>query len=242
MSSAENKCFLYSYTTTYDIEGRLAETEGGFLHPYEPKTESKGRTVYTYDDKGTSYETNDKDGLVLSMSLTIVDSSGRPQEYSHNLNGAVINRTTHRCDDFGNTIETIVYLIGGTEIYIKVLYTYETEGNGKVQNVIGYTSEGSMKYKTRTRYDKKGHVFDEVSSIVDPPMYERRTYFHNENGQEQERVVYDLAGSILTREVSVYDYDSLGNWTKKTTQKLVGKGGHLIPESTSMTERVITYY
>ena len=73
-------------------------------------------------------------------------------------------------------------------------------------------------------------------------MCERRTYFHNENGQEQERVVYDLAGSILTREVSVYGYDSLGNWTKKTTQKLVGKGGHLIPESTSMTERVITYY
>ena len=244
MSSVQDKCFLFSHTKTYDIQGKLAETEVAFPHPCEPDTEEfKGRTVYTYDEKGTSYGTNYKDGRVVSTSAAMFDSNGRPTEYvTYNPQGSVQFRSTHHYDDLGNTIETIIYLIGGTEIYTRSLFTYQTDGNGKVQNVIGYSSDGSMKYKTRTRYDNKGHILEEVFSKVDPLIYERRTYLYNENGQEHEKVVYDLAGSILTREVSAYDYDFLGNWTKKTTQRLVTKDGHLVPESAAIVERVISYY
>ena len=50
-----------------------------------------------------------------------------------------------------------------------------------------------MKYKTRAKYDKKGYMLEEVSTKVDSPIYERRIYVYNENGQEQKKVVYDFA-------------------------------------------------
>jgi hypothetical protein len=230
-------------TNIYDVQGRLTETEVAFPHPCEPNTGFKGRTLYTYDDKGTSHETSYKDGQVVSTRLTIFDSNGRPTEYSaQNPQGAVTFRSTHRYDDLGNKIETIIYLIGGTDIYSRVLFTYEADGKGKVENAISYGLDGSMQSKTRTIYDSKGRMLEEVFSKTDAPIVEKRTYFYNENGQEQEKVTYDSAGSILTRALSAYEYDPLGNWTKKTTHNLVSKDGTLIPESTSITDRVISYY
>ena len=54
MRIVEEKCFLFSITNTYDFQGRVVETEVVFPDPCEPNTEFKGRTFYTYDDKGAT--------------------------------------------------------------------------------------------------------------------------------------------------------------------------------------------
>lgn len=233
---------LFSVTRTYNIQGRLAEMEFSLSRPSDSHADIKRRTVYTYGDKGQIVGTGYKDGNVSSTSLSIRDANGRPTEFSiYNPEGVLTFKTVQRYDDRGNKTETIIYKIGGT-IAFRSLYTYDIDVNGKVENVISYRSDGSLDYKARTRYDNKGHMLEEVFSRADATTDERRTYIYNENGQEEEKVVYNSDGSIRITEVSAYQYDSVGNWTKRTTQKLVSKEGKLIPESTATVERIITYY
>lgn len=233
---------IFSLTRTYDIQGRLAEMEFSLSTPSDSHTDIRGRTVYTYGEKGKIFGTGYKDGNVSSTSLSIRDANGRPTEFLiHNPQGVLTFKAVHRYDDRGNKTETIIYKSGGT-IAFRSLYTYDTDANGKVENVISYRSDGSVDYKARTRYDNKGHMLEEVFSRADATTDERRTYIYNENGQEQEKVVYNSEESIRTREASAYEYDSVGNWIKRTTQKLVSKEGKLIPELPAIVERVISYY
>ena len=238
----DNGSALFSVTRTYDVQGRLSEMESVLSIPGDSHTELKRRTVYISQGNMKKYGTSYKDGTVTSTSVSICDVDGRPTEFSiYNPEGVITFKTVQRYDDGGNKTETIIYKYGGT-IAFRELWTYHTDANGKAENVISYRSDGSVDYKATTKYDNNGHKLEQVVFRADAITDKRTTYIYNEKGQEKEEVNYNSEGSILTRAVSAYEYDSIGNWTKKTTQRLVIKDGKWIPESTEFVERVISYY
>ena len=52
----------------------------------------------------------------------------------------------------------------------------------------------------------------------------------------------DQSGTLLSKEIYTYEFDTFGNWTKMTTSIAVIEGGKINFEPTEVTYRTITYY
>jgi hypothetical protein len=64
----------------------------------------------------------------------------------------------------------------------------------------------------------------------------------DDKGTEVEQTFFEPDGSIRTKESYKYEFDSKGNWTKRTTSKVVTKAGRQQLEPFSVHYRTIAYY
>ncbi len=114
----------------------------------------------------------------------------------------------------------------------------------KLSNAAGKTVEDSKRTVLETaEYDLKGsktqnHYFP----IEGTTLTGREVYKYDEKGNISEMTLVNADGSLVSKEVYKYEYDSIGNWVKMTTSVAVVENGKIGFEPSEMTYRTIFYY
>ncbi|MDX6575021.1 MAG: periplasmic protein TonB [Blastocatellia bacterium] len=114
----------------------------------------------------------------------------------------------------------------------------------KVSALAGKTVEDSKHVLLETaEYDLKGaKTQNQYFPIEGATLTGRESYKYDEKGNISEMTLVNAEGSLVSKEVYKYDYDSVGNWVKMTTAVAVVENGRVGFEPTETTYRTIFYY
>jgi len=92
-------------------------------------------------------------------------------------------------------------------------------------------------------YDLKGaKTVNQYFPVAGSTPTGREVYKYDDKGNISEMTLTAADGSLISKEVYKYEYDSLGNWTKMTTSVAVVENGSISFEPTEVTYRTISYY
>jgi hypothetical protein len=122
------------------------------------------------------------------------------------------NKFTFKYDDQNRLIEKAWFLSNG-EPTIKYVYKYSANQR---ENLV-YTETGSLNQRSIAILDEKGNEVE-------------RTHFKTQDGSIESKYSY------------AYEFDSKGNWTKRTVSKWVTKDGKSFYEPSYVDYRTIIYY
>lgn len=113
----------------------------------------------------------------------------------------------------------------------------------KVSNKTGKAIEAPRLVLETVAYDVNGtkteNAYYPISSAT---LTGKEVYKYDDKGNISEMVLLNTDGTLLSKEVYTYEFDSNGNWTKMTTAIAVVVDGHLSFEPTEITYRSISYY
>ena len=114
----------------------------------------------------------------------------------------------------------------------------------KLSAVAGKSVEDSKRVVLETsEYDLKGvKTQNQYFPIEGATLTGREVYKYDEKGNISEMTLVNADGSLVSKEVYKYEYDSVGNWVKMTTSVAVVENGHIGFEPTEVTYRTIFYY
>ena len=113
----------------------------------------------------------------------------------------------------------------------------------KLSNANGTTVEDKRLLLEVAAYDIKGSKTEnQYFPVAGSALTGKEVYKYDEKGNISEMTLLNGDGSLLSREVYKYDYDSVGNWTRMTTSVAVVEGGKVTFEPTEVTYRSIMYY
>ena len=119
-------------------------------------------------------------------------------------------------------------------------YKYQYAG-GKLSEVQRYTNDGNL--STRNVFDFNDNHKEERWYLSDGMMYHRQVSLLDEKGNEIEVSEFNVRdGSVERRYTYKYEFDSKGNWTKRTTYNGTTTGGKSASQPTWVTYRTIEYY
>ena len=107
----------------------------------------------------------------------------------------------------------------------------------------GKLIEGPRELCELTTYDRQGKRVDNSYYLVSNySQVGQEEYAYDDKGNISEMTVRDNSNNILSKEVYTYEYDSVGNWTKRITSTAVFEGGKVRQQPMEVTYRNITYY
>ena len=114
----------------------------------------------------------------------------------------------------------------------------------KVSAVAGKAVEDNKRVVLETaEYDLKGvKTQNQYFPIEGATLTGREVYKYDDKGNISEMTLVNADGSLVSKEVYKYDYDSVGNWVKMTTSVAVVENGKIGFEPTEVTYRTIFYY
>src|SRR5258708_4237575 len=114
----------------------------------------------------------------------------------------------------------------------------------KISAVAGKAVEDSKHVVLETaEYDLKGaKTQNQYFPIEGAILTGREVYKYDDKGNISEMTLVAADGSLISKEVYKYDYDSVGNWVKMTTSVAVVVNGRVAFEPTEATYRTIFYY
>ena len=114
----------------------------------------------------------------------------------------------------------------------------------KLSNAGGKTVEDSKRTVLETaEYDLKGSkTQNQYFPVEGATLTGREVYKYDEKGNISEMTLVNADGSLVSKEVYKYEYDSVGNWVKMTTAVAVVENGKIGFEPSEMTYRTIFYY
>jgi TonB family protein len=114
----------------------------------------------------------------------------------------------------------------------------------KLSTVGGKTIEDNKRTLLETaEYDLKGvKTQNQYFPVTGSTLTGREVYRYDEKGNISEMTLVSADGSLISKEVYKYDFDSIGNWMKMTTSLAVVENGRLGFEPTEVTYRTIFYY
>ena len=203
----------------YDAEGNLIESvvsNDSGVHE---------RKVYAYENgKLVRIDGYDADGKLEWKQFNSYGKDGLLFEEKYSIGEKAYGKTIFKYDRSGNLSELAFYapngakalaLIGPCRGAHRVTYAYNEQR--QPLRVVQYDPNGEASWSWQYSYDSKGLITAESIGYY----------------------------SSKQTAVFVYEYDSRGNWIKKTTTQDPGPKGspHMPPPSTaSVTSREITYY
>ncbi|MGB5037043.1 MAG: hypothetical protein WBQ66_10565, partial [Blastocatellia bacterium] len=120
-------------------------------------------------------------------------------------------------------------------------YAYRYDSTRRLIEMTMYMNDGSrgMRYV----YEYRGNEKEKRAYTSEDVLNQRYVSVLDKNGNEIEWTSFDTGdGSIKYRYVYAYDFDTAGNWVKKTRQKVVVRDGKSTLEPSSVTYRTIAYY
>jgi TonB family protein len=92
-------------------------------------------------------------------------------------------------------------------------------------------------------YDVKGaKTQNQYFPVTGAALTGRETYKYDEKGNISEMTLRNTDGSLLSKEVYKYEFDSIGNWVKMTTAVAVVENQKIVFDPTEVTYRTIFYY
>jgi len=114
----------------------------------------------------------------------------------------------------------------------------------KLSNAGGKSVEDSKRTVLETaEYDLKGSkTQNQYFPVEGATLTGREVYKYDEKGNISEMTLVNADGSLVSKEVYKYEYDSVGNWVKMTTSVAVVENGKIGFEPSEMTYRTIFYY
>ena len=114
----------------------------------------------------------------------------------------------------------------------------------KLSTVGGKTIEDNKRVLLETaEYDLKGvKTQNQYFPISSSTLTGREVYKYDDRGNISEMTLVNADGSLVSKEVYKYDFDSIGNWVKMTSSLAVVENGRIGFEPTEVTYRTIFYY
>ena len=114
----------------------------------------------------------------------------------------------------------------------------------KVSNASGKVVEDNKRVLLETaEYDPKGaKTANQYFPVAGSALTGRENYKYDQKGNISEMTLLNADGSLLSREVYKYEFDSMGNWVKMTTSVAVVENQKIDFEPTEITYRTIFYY
>jgi hypothetical protein len=208
--------FVYKY----DAKGNLIEQQW-----YAHTGQLGGRLVYTFDEKGN--ETS---------------------QTSYQADGSVSWKSISEYDDNGNKTEWIQYQ--GNSLKYKILFSYDSKGRVLEKETAEFNrppnalppSHSPEPGKVVYTYDDDKRTKEETTYNVDGTLKEKVAYAYDERKNEVGRTVFNADGSVKNGDALLMniEYDSHGNWTRKTRLIQSEKDGQ--PQAVHAELRVIAYY
>jgi hypothetical protein len=232
---------VLTQSTTFDDKGNEIESIVSSYRVGGPTGEVKLRTVYKYVSKnrkeGLSYG---EDGSITGKSVYTFDSKGKLIEnLEYGPQGSVRYRIVQRYDDHERITESISFKPDGS-VYSKSENTYDQGGN--LKETISYEADKSIEYRVVYSHDGKGRMTESLMYKQDGVLDNKSTYAYNEKGLRTEKAIYNSDGILREKESYAYEFDSVGNWIKKTERKWLFKEGRLNAEPPHSVKRMIIYY
>lgn len=224
-------------------------------------------TLYSkksYDILGKLIEdaTYKADGSYETLVTLINDSNSNLVERNFYLNDGVLRcKTIYVYNGAGKILEVQSYGKDGVITGLSK-YSYDSKGYKLTE------SGSSGKMSSFSRYNEKGYLIEQSSGSEENMYSDSRTtysydnqnnlieiiYFRNTKNEVSKYIYeYDLKGNLITENyyynnllqskfVFSVEYDSLGNWVKKTKSKVVSKFGKVVEEPEEVVTRSITYH
>jgi len=114
----------------------------------------------------------------------------------------------------------------------------------KIANADGKLIEnGKRVLLEAAEYDLKGaKTVNQYFPVAGSAPTGREVYKYDDKGNISEMTLMGADGSLISKEIYKYEYDSLGNWTKMSTSVAVVESGKISFEPTEVTYRSISYY
>src|SRR6266851_2463520 len=114
----------------------------------------------------------------------------------------------------------------------------------KLSTASGKTVEDDKRVVLETaEYDLKGSkTQNQYFPVAGSTLTGREVYRYDDKGNISEMTLVNADGSLVSKEVYKYDFDSTGNWVKMTTSLAVVENGRIGFEPTEVTYRTIFYY
>jgi hypothetical protein len=225
------------YTTKYDNKGNIIEN-----CQYDSAGAVGNKRNYKYDDKGNVIEIDwyNADGSPRYSETTKYDGKGNLIEKTeYNSDGSIRNSETNVYDTNGNVLEHTE----GKNTNTGFKYTYKRDSKGKV--IAEYSSYGNSKVQhlcSTYKNDSNGNRIEENDFDLDNKLCNRVTFKYDDKGNKIEEnrfnpdgtpdfkitTSYDDKGNIIEESktnsggyvyykyIYKYEYDSNGNWVKRT--------------------------
>jgi len=114
----------------------------------------------------------------------------------------------------------------------------------KLSTVGGKSIEDTKRMLLETaEYDLKGvKTQNQYFPVTGSTLTGREVYRYDDKGNISEMTLVNADGSLVSKEVYKYDFDSIGNWVKMTTSLAVVENARIGFEPTEVTYRTIFYY
>jgi TonB family protein len=114
----------------------------------------------------------------------------------------------------------------------------------KLSNSSGKSVEDPKRALLETaEYDVKGvKTQNQYFPVTGATLTGREVYKYDDKGNISEMTLLNADGSLLSKEVYKYEFDTIGNWVKMTTSVAVVENGKIEFEPTEVTYRTIFYY
>jgi TonB family protein len=114
----------------------------------------------------------------------------------------------------------------------------------RVSNASGKVIEDNKRLLLETaEYDLKGaKTQNQYFPIAGSTLTGRETYKYDDKGNISEMTLLNADGSLLSKEVYKYEFDSIGNWVKMTTSVAGVENQKIVFDPTEVTYRTIFYY
>ena len=205
-----------------------------------------GITASTYDERGnqTSQIAYGRDGSIQWKVSSIFDGEGNRIERLQYEGDRLRYKITCRYDEKKRILEEETMEFNPLPDYElprshapvpgKVLYTYDDEKRTK--EVATYGPGGSLKNRIAYTYDDKWNEICRTSLKPDGTPNDIELRFYENTNEPGSKFLGSLSGKPLVE----IEYDSHGNWIRKTYLIQSGKDGK--PQRQWIEERVITYH
>ena len=200
----------------YDAEGRATGYED-----YTPGLSTPRKHVYVLDQNGYRAEY----GIIQPTG----SAADEKYVYKYDNNGnrvaealyhktALVSRNENAYDDQGRLISQVIYNPDGT-VSARSRISYDPAG--KLLERIRHDGD-LLTYKVRYTYDSKGRLTEletvgsyvEIDSNSEGYVTGKVVYVYKGKDYPKEALTYNQDGSL--RDKVVFEYDSTGNWIKRT--------------------------
>ena len=208
------------------------------------------RFVYKYDTKGNLIEEQwfAHTGLLGGTTVNTFDEKGNQTSQANYQGDGTLNwKHISKFDANGNKTESVQY--HGDTLRYKFVYSYDSKGRVLEQEISEfngipgtYISHAPEPGKLIYSYDDDKRTKEVATYNVDGTLKEKVVYAYDEQKNEVGQRWLNVDGSLKngeTRSINI-EYDSHGNWTRKTRLIQSDKGGE--PQPHYAERRVITYY
>lgn len=231
---------------TLNDEGRRVE-----YIVFESNGSIDTRFVYKYDAKGHLIEeqwyahTGQLGGRLVS---TFDERDNQTSQKSYRADGTLDWENTSKYDDQGNKTEWLQY--SGNTLRYKIVFRYDDKGRILEKQTVEFNSAPNVLRPSHApepgkvvyTYDDDQRTQEVSTYEPDGRLKEKLAYAYDERKNEVGRTTMNADGSPKNSESYSIDieYDSHGNWTRKT--RLIQSETGKEPQAVHAELRVITYY